>query len=55
MRRFYRLEASRNNPGSGLGLSLIAAVANLHGARIEMADNAPSLRIELHFPHAQGS
>jgi len=50
LRRFYRLEHSRNGPGSGLGLSLVAAVANLHGAQIEMADNAPGLRIQLHFP-----
>jgi signal transduction histidine kinase len=50
LRRFYRLEHSRNSPGSGLGLSLVAAVANLHGAQIEIADNAPGLRIELHFP-----
>jgi signal transduction histidine kinase len=50
LRRFYRLEASRNSPGSGLGLSLVAAVAHLHGARIEMADNSPGLRIELQFP-----
>ena len=50
LRRFYRLERSRNSPGSGLGLSLVAAVANLHGARIDMADNCPGLRIELHFP-----
>ena len=50
LRRFYRLEASRNSPGSGLGLSLVAAVANLHSARIEMADNAPGLRITLTFP-----
>jgi signal transduction histidine kinase len=49
-RRFYRLEVSRNSPGNGLGLSLVAAVANLHGARIEMADNSPGLIIELHFP-----
>ena len=50
LKRFYRLEQSRNSPGSGLGLSLVAAVANLHGAQIEMLDNAPGLRIELHFP-----
>src|SRR5262249_40504841 len=34
-RRFYRLESSRHTPGNGLGLSLVAAVARLHGARIE--------------------
>jgi signal transduction histidine kinase len=50
LRRFYRLERSRNSPGNGLGLSLVAAVAKLHGARIELADNSPGLRIELHFP-----
>ena len=50
LRRFYRLERSRNSPGNGLGLSLVAAVAKLHGARIDMADNAPGLRIALRFP-----
>jgi signal transduction histidine kinase len=50
LRRFYRLERSRNRPGNGLGLSLVAAVANLHEAHIVMADNAPGLRIELRFP-----
>jgi signal transduction histidine kinase len=53
LRRFYRLERSRNRPGSGLGLSLVAAVANLHGANIVMADNSPGLTIELHFPIPQ--
>jgi signal transduction histidine kinase len=50
LRRFYRLERSRNRPGNGLGLSLVAAVANLHGTEIVMADNSPGLRIDLHFP-----
>jgi signal transduction histidine kinase len=50
LRRFYRLERSRNSPGNGLGLSLVAAVANLHGTRIIMANNSPGLRVELHFP-----
>jgi signal transduction histidine kinase len=49
-RRFYRLERSRSTPGHGLGLSLVAAVAHLHGARIDMFDNAPGLKIELYFP-----
>ncbi len=51
-RRFYRLERSRGTPGNGLGLSLVAAVARLHGARIDMFDNAPGLKVELHFPFA---
>lgn len=49
-RRFFRLEASRTTPGSGLGLSLVAAIAALHAIRIELADNAPGLRITLRFP-----
>jgi signal transduction histidine kinase len=49
-KRFYRLERSRRTPGNGLGLSLVAAVARLHGADIEMLDNAPGLRFRLRFP-----
>ncbi len=49
-KRFYRLEQSRRTPGNGLGLSLVAAVARLHRARIEMADNKPGLKIKLRFP-----
>jgi signal transduction histidine kinase len=49
-KRFYRLERSRRMPGNGLGLSLVAAVARLHGAQIEMRDNAPGLEFQLWFP-----
>ena len=49
-KRFYRLERSRRTPGNGLGLSLVAAVARLHGAQIETLDNAPGLTIRLGFP-----
>lgn len=48
--RFVRLEASRNSPGSGLGLSLVAAVARLHGADVRLEDGAPGLRVRLAFP-----
>ncbi len=48
-KRFYRLERSRATPGNGLGLSLVAAVARLHGARISLADMAPGFKIELRF------
>ena len=48
-RRFYRLERSRTTPGSGLGLSLVAAVAELHGIELLLDDNAPGLRITLAF------
>jgi len=49
-KRFYRLEQSRYTPGNGLGLSLVAAVARLHGARVEMLDNAPGLVFKIWFP-----
>jgi signal transduction histidine kinase len=49
-KRFYRLERGRRTPGNGLGLSLVAAVARLHGARIELRDNAPGLVFRLWFP-----
>jgi signal transduction histidine kinase len=49
-KRFYRLEQSRYTPGNGLGLSLVAAVARLHGAHIEMSDMAPGLQFEIWFP-----
>jgi signal transduction histidine kinase len=54
LRRFYRLERSRNIEGSGLGLSLVAAVAELHGARISLDDNEPGLRVTLEFLERQG-
>src|SRR5262249_26429250 len=54
-KRFYRLERSRQAPGNGLGLSLVAAVARLHGAQIKMLNNAPGLTIELCFPTSAGS
>lgn len=50
-RRLYRLERERSTPGSGLGLSLVSAIAELHGATVELFDNAPGLRVEVSFPH----
>ena len=47
--RFVRLEQSRNSPGTGLGLSLVAAVARLHEARFVLADNGPGLKASLEF------
>ena len=49
-KRFYRLERNRRTPGNGLGLSLVAAVARLHGAGVEMMDNAPGLKFRIRFP-----
>ncbi|WP_038091071.1 sensor histidine kinase [Acidihalobacter prosperus] len=51
--RFYRLESSRSTPGSGLGLSLVAAIAALHEAELRLADNAPGLRATLQFAAAE--
>jgi signal transduction histidine kinase len=48
-KRFYRLEQSRYAPGNGLGLSLVAAVARLHGAQIELLPSAPGLKAKLSF------
>jgi signal transduction histidine kinase len=47
---FYRLERDRSQSGSGLGLSLIAAVMRLHRASIELLDNAPGLKVRCTFP-----
>ncbi|MHA1517636.1 MAG: sensor histidine kinase [Alphaproteobacteria bacterium] len=48
--RFVRLEESRSEPGSGLGLSLVAAVARLHGGSLRLEDNEPGLRVILTLP-----
>ena len=48
--RFVRLEESRSEPGSGLGLSLVAAVARLHGGKLRLEDNEPGLRVVLFLP-----
>lgn len=53
-KRFVRLEASRTRPGTGLGLSLVAAVARLHGGRLRLESNAPGLRAVLVLPSAAG-
>jgi len=48
--RFVRLEGSRSRPGSGLGLSLAAAVARMHGGTVELEDNAPGLLVRVTLP-----
>jgi hypothetical protein len=48
--RFVRLEQSRSQPGSGLGLSLAAAVARLHGGELTLADNEPGLKAVIALP-----
>lgn len=48
--RFYRGDISRGTPGVGLGLSLVSAVARLHGGTLEFADNDPGLAVALILP-----
>jgi signal transduction histidine kinase len=48
--RFVRLEQSRSEPGSGLGLSLASAVARLHGGELRLEDNRPGLRSIIALP-----
>lgn len=52
LRRLYRLEKSRTTPGSGLGLSMVKAIAELHGADLSLEDNEPGLRVVIRFPFA---
>jgi signal transduction histidine kinase len=49
LRRFYRLDASRSTAGSGLGLALVAAIADLHGATLPLSENNPGLAVEVRF------
>lgn len=49
LRRFYRLDASRQTPGAGLGLALVSAIAALHEAQLSLSDNCPGLRAEITF------
>jgi signal transduction histidine kinase len=50
LQRFVRLEESRSQPGSGLGLSLVAAVARLHHGEIELGEANPGLVVTLRLP-----
>ena len=50
LQRFVRLEKSRTEPGSGLGLSLVAAVARLHKGEFRIEDNGPGVRAVMDLP-----
>ena len=52
LRRLYRLEQSRTSEGNGLGLSLVAAICKLHGAKLTLHDNAPGLKVCMAFAQA---
>ena len=62
VQRFVRLENSRSEPGAGLGLSLVSAVAEAHGGRLELSEGpgkvgemGPGLRVALVLPSAPGA
>ncbi|WP_152045770.1 sensor histidine kinase [Aureimonas psammosilenae] len=50
LERFYRLDESRTKPGSGLGLSLVQAIARLHGGEVALEDAEPGLKVILDLP-----
>ncbi|HHY51338.1 MAG TPA: HAMP domain-containing histidine kinase [Alphaproteobacteria bacterium] len=50
LQRFVRLESNSTEPGSGLGLALVAAVARLHGGHVRIEDNAPGVRVVMDLP-----
>jgi signal transduction histidine kinase len=49
-KRFYRLGGSRTTPGNGLGLALVAAIAELHRARVALGDSQPGLAVRILLP-----
>jgi signal transduction histidine kinase len=52
LKRFVRLPTNRSSPGSGLGLSIVAAVAKRHAGILTLEDAAPGLRVRIDFPGA---
>ncbi len=55
LRRLYRREASRTTQGSGLGLSIVKAVSDLHDVKLDLSDNNPGLAVRLAFPQSRVS
>ncbi|WP_167348226.1 MULTISPECIES: sensor histidine kinase [Pseudomonadota] len=53
--RLTRLDASRTTPGSGLGLSIVSAVARAHGGTLSLHDNRPGLKVIINLPAVAGS
>jgi len=54
LERFYRVAGSEEAEGFGLGLSLVAAAAERHGAELRLEDAAPGLRVAIRFPASRG-
>ena len=55
VQRLFRMDSSRSTPGSGLGLSLVYAVAGLHKSNLRLEDNKPGLRVKLDFDMAKSA
>ena len=55
LRRLYRMQQSRTSEGSGLGLALVKAVADLHGGSLTLTDTAPGLTVEITLPQIRGA
>lgn len=53
LHRFARLDPSRSQPGSGIGLSIVAAAVRAHRAELELQDNKPGLRVVIRFPQPE--
>ena len=53
MERFFRLDTSRHLPGNGLGLSIVAAIAQLHGGALHLEDAVPGLRARIELPKGE--
>lgn len=54
LRRFYRLEKSRHEPGSGLGLAMVKAISDLHGAELQLENAMPGLAATVVFKRQPG-
>lgn len=54
LQRFVRLDSSRTGKGAGLGLALVAAIAQRHGATLELGDAGPGLEARIRFPESSG-
>lgn len=50
LKPFYRMDKNRSLPGSGLGLSIVAAIAKVHDAALVLSDHSPGLSVQIHFP-----
>ena len=51
--RFYRVDRARSQPGNGLGLAIVAAIATLHGGKLQLANAEPGLRASIWLPEAK--